>query len=258
MGVKTKIDIKDITLDFDIKSLKETSSGVSHTVYILNDDYILKVFENDSFYNIESEIKLLKMIETLNVPKVLYNITLKGKNALIFTKGQGKSPAFVNLNQIEQIGFFMKQFHNITKNKTYKNKSIFGNSSLEKLLDKAQNNYFYKIYSNLDIKIKNDGIIHGDLFLDNVTFKDEKLTCVFDFSDACEGDFLFDLAVVGISWCKTKKELQYLLNTYDDTIDFEFFIEYLKYASLYYCVKRFLDNRDYDNILFEKKFKDLI
>ena len=71
----------------------------------------------------------------------------------------------------------------------------------------------------MKINLNNDGIIHGDLFVDNAIFKDDKLTCVFDFSDSCNGDFLFDLAVVALSWCKDFIQVKQLLKAYDESIN---------------------------------------
>ncbi len=260
MGVKTKLFYEDIKPFFDIKTLQETSTGESHTVYILDDEYILKIYEEENIFNIDAEIELLNYTEKLCVPKIIKDdIFIKGKRGLVFSKAKGESIIeFVKSTHLLQIGQFLKSFHNMTINKKHNNSSTFGKSELKLLIEKTGNEIFKKEFDSLKIELKNDGIIHGDLFLDNATFCEDELTCVFDFSDACEGDFIFDLAVVALSWCKNKDEIKTLLNAYDKSIELNDFIPYLKYASLYYCVKRHLTNRDYDNIIFENKFIDLI
>ncbi|MBK8215903.1 MAG: homoserine kinase [Myxococcales bacterium] len=45
------------------------------------------------------------------------------------------------------------------------------------------------------------GLVHGDLFRDNVLFRGDELAALLDFESACEGTFVYDLAVVFLSWC---------------------------------------------------------
>ena len=45
------------------------------------------------------------------------------------------------------------------------------------------------------------GVIHGDLFRDNVMFEGDELTGLFDFYFAGVDSFLFDIAVCLNDWC---------------------------------------------------------
>jgi homoserine kinase type II len=45
------------------------------------------------------------------------------------------------------------------------------------------------------------GIIHGDLFRDNVLFRDGAPVALLDFESACEGSFAYDLMVTVLAWC---------------------------------------------------------
>ncbi len=45
------------------------------------------------------------------------------------------------------------------------------------------------------------GLIHGDLFRDNVLFEGERLAALLDFESASRGPLAFDLAVTMLAWC---------------------------------------------------------
>jgi homoserine kinase type II len=65
------------------------------------------------------------------------------------------------------------------------------------------------------------GVVHGDLFRDNVLFNDERLTGVIDFYFAGADDWLFDLAVTVNDWCMDEQgfdteRLRGLLGSYQE------------------------------------------
>ncbi|MBI4512360.1 MAG: homoserine kinase [Deltaproteobacteria bacterium] len=45
------------------------------------------------------------------------------------------------------------------------------------------------------------GVIHGDLFPDNVLFHEQGAITLLDFEQASDGTFIYDLAVCLVSWC---------------------------------------------------------
>ena len=109
------------------------------------------------------------------------------------------------------------------------------------------------IYNTITINLNDDGIIHGDLFADNCKFKDNKLSGVYDFSQACNGDFIFDLAVIAMSWCYdnqhlNKQKVLILMRAYGLNISYNKFKIYIKYALLYYTTSRYINNRDYKEL----------
>ena len=52
-----------------------------------------------------------------------------------------------------------------------------------------------------DVQAMPHGMIHGDLFRDNVLFNEYGLTGVLDFHHAASGHWIYDLAVVANDWC---------------------------------------------------------
>lgn len=57
------------------------------------------------------------------------------------------------------------------------------------------------LHARGDVQDMPVGMIHGDLFRDNVLFNERGLTGVLDFHHAATGYWLFDLAVIANDWC---------------------------------------------------------
>lgn len=250
MGVKTILSIEDVKPFLDVHTLVATKNGIRDSVYIINDISILKIFENSSIEAVKEELRLLQFCKELSVPKVISEIfTIKGKPALLYQKCHGKSLKVPSMDEIKQIGKFLKQFHTMTYNQKSSNEPLFERDRLESLIEKSDHQPFLDILNAISIELKDDGVIHGDLFLDNANFINGSLSCVYDLSEACNGDFLFDLAVTALSWCKNSAMEKALLDGYGQTISLKHFREYVKYAGLYYSVTRFLEDRNYKELL---------
>lgn len=261
MGVKVDINLNDIKPFFDVKKIEKSIDGVRDSVFFLDNKYILKVFENSSNEAINNEIKLLKILNNLNVPKIIKEpFVIKNKLAIIYSKIEGTSLKKCTINDIEKISTFMKQFHSKTKGLKNSNLNLFDKNRVRDLILKTNNIFLLEKFDNIKINLKDDGIIHGDLFKDNAKFLDNNLSGVYDFIEACNGDFLFDLAVVAISWCFDDsldyKKLDILINTYDNSIDKNIFKEYMKYALIYYATTRLIYDRDYDDLIYKLKSLD--
>lgn len=252
MGVKTVIGMDELTPFLDVRTLRATDHGVRDTVYILNDTLVLKLFEESDIRAVHEELRLLERCASLPVPKTASDIlTIREKPALLYHKCSGASLQNATLDEIRQIGAFLKKFHSLTRGEKSTNAPLFEKHRLLALIEQTSHRPFFDLFERLTLTLHNDGIIHGDLFMDNASFSEGKLTCVYDLSEACEGDFLLDLAVVALSWCGNDEERAALVESYGHPLTPEAFGEYIRYAGLYYCVTRFLAGRNFDN-LWEK------
>lgn len=271
MGVRTKISIdelndliKDTGLNFC--SIEETTDGISDSTYIVSagnsNKYIFKIYEFASKEEVKNEINILNILKELPTPKSLLNETqiqeFKGKPIGIFTYLDGKSLNSLTIEQIKEIGLFLGKFHNFSQHIKSVNKNIYSQESIKILINNILN------YSDIEMSVKNsfltkyellkhlsleeNCVIHGDLFPDNAKFIDDKLTGVFDFVEACNGHYFFDLAVVINSWCFDKYNLNE--NKFNDIIkeynknapqkvNKEEIKQYMMYAALFYASQRF-------------------
>ncbi len=250
MGVKTVITPKDLPASLGVTSLEASIDGVMDSVYFLDGERVLKIFETAEAEAVEEERKLLALCETLPIAKPRGEVlSICGKPALIYRRCGGKSLNSAGVAEIRQIGAFMREFHTQTATLQSSNERLFEKSRLAQMIRESDMPIFETLFTAIDLPLRNDGIIHGDLFLDNALFEEGKLSCVIDFAQACNGDFLFDLAVAGLSWCDSSEKTKALLESYGATITLEEFRPYREYATLFYCVNRYLNGGNYHELL---------
>ena len=201
MAVYTKINKKDISIinnKFDIEkivSFQGIKKGIENTNYLLkskNKKFILTIFEKRvSNKEIPFFMKLMDELNHSNIscPKPLKNnngnylIKLKSKTACIVSFLEGKDKSKLNSKNCFEVGKIIAQMHSVTKNIKITRKNSMGIKNLDPLLksikfkSKKFNNLEKFLINNLkDIKKRwpkklPSGIIHGDLFIDNIFFK---------------------------------------------------------------------------------------
>ena len=242
MAVYTKIISKDIHLinskfNIDeIKSFQGIKKGIENTNYLLKtkkEKFILTIFEKRVS---NKEIPFfMKLMDNLNQSKIScpkplkdrngnYLIKLKNKTACVVTFLKGKDKQTLNLNNCYQVGKIISQMHSITKKLTFSRKNSMGIKKLNPLLksikfkSKKNSNLEKFLMQNLSNIKKNwpaklpYGIIHGDLFIDNIFFNKDKLSGVIDFYFAANDFFMYEIAICINALCFDKKKNKFLIN----------------------------------------------
>ena len=242
MAVYTKINQKEINIineNFNIdkiKSFKGIKQGIENTNYLLKSKkkkYILTIFEKRV---LQKEIPFfMKLMDKLNhykinCPKPLrtingnYLIKLKNKTACIVSFLEGKDKEKLNIKNCFEIGKIIARIHLVTKKMKIYRKNSMGIKNLDPLLKSIKfksnksNNLKKFLVNNLkDIK-KNwpkklpKGIIHGDLFIDNIFFKKNKLSGIIDFYFAGNDFFMYEIAICINALCFDKKKSKFKIN----------------------------------------------
>ena len=78
-------------------------------------------------------------------------------------------------------------------------------------LEKFLKNNFKDIKKKWPQKLPS-GIIHGDLFIDNIFFKNNKLSGIIDFYFAAKDYFMYEIAICVNALCFEKKNSKFLIN----------------------------------------------
>ncbi len=242
MAVYTKIISKDIHLinskfNIDeIKSFQGIKKGIENTNYLLKtkkEKFILTIFEKR--VSNEEIPFFMKLMDNLNQSKIScpkplkdkngnYLIKLKNKTACVVTFLKGKDKQTLNLNNCYQVGKIISQMHSITKKLKFSRKNSMGIKKLNSLLksikfkSKKNSNLEKFLIQNLNNIKKNwpsklpCGIIHGDLFVDNIFFNKDKLSGVIDFYFAANDFFMYEIAICINALCFDKKKNKFLIN----------------------------------------------
>ena len=242
MAVYTKISNKDIRLinskfDIDeIKSFQGIKKGIENTNYLLKtkkEKFILTIFEKRVS---NKEIPFfMKLMDNLNQSKIScpkplkdknenYLIKLKNKTACIVSFLKGKDKQILNKNNCYQVGKIISQMHSITKKLKFSRKNSMSVKNLNPLLksikfkSKKNSNLEKFLIQNLSNIKKNwpsklpSGIIHGDLFIDNIFFNKDKLSGVIDFYFAANDFFMYEIAICINALCFDKKRNKFKIN----------------------------------------------
>ena len=112
-------------------------------------------------------------------PRNCYDVGIKTATLHIITKNL----ALTRKNQLS-ISYWRKIFQNVKKDCSKVDKNL--PSVIEKNLDKIESNWPKNIPS---------GIIHADLFSDNILFKNNRLTGIIDFYFSCNDFYAFEIAI---------------------------------------------------------------
>ena len=242
MAVYTKInkgDISFINKQFGIEeiiSFQGIKKGIENTNYLLkskNKKFILTIFEKRvSNKEIPFFMKLMDKLNNskINCPKPLKNndgkylIKLKNKTACIVSFLKGKDKNKLDLKNCFEVGKIIAQMHLVTKNINLSRKNSMGIKNLDPLLKsiKFRSNKFSNLekflVNNLKEIKKNwpkklpKGIIHGDLFIDNIFFNKNKLSGIIDFYFAANDYFMYEIAICINALCFDNKKSKFKIN----------------------------------------------
>ena len=242
MAVYTKISKREVSYinkNFEVEKIikfKGIKQGIENTNYLLKSKkskFILTIFEKRvSQKEIPFFMKLMDQLNNfkINCPKPLKNkngnylIKIKNKTACIVSFLDGKDKKKLNKKNCFHIGKVIAQMHLSSKKIKLYRKNSMGIKNLNPLFNsiKFKSKKFFNIekflYNNFkDIKRKwpkglPSGIIHGDLFIDNIFFKNNKLSGIIDFYFAANDYFMYEIAICVNALCFDKKKSKFLIN----------------------------------------------
>ena len=232
MAVYTKLNknkIEEILSNYDLgklDSFRGIEEGIENTNYFLLIDkkkFILTVYEKRvKSKDLPFFSDLMSSLNKANFkcPAPIINNKNKtitdfdGKKLMIVSFLEGKAKQNLSPANCKSIGAEIARMHILTKNLKLERKNDLSVNSWRKLFD-AVKDKCTKIHKDLPKLIEqnlNDveknwpknlpkGIIHADLFHDNIFFIDDKFSGVIDFYFSCEDFFAFEIAICFNALC---------------------------------------------------------
>lgn len=228
MSVYTQLQRDEILLLLEnyhlghLEAFEGVNDGVTNTIYHLTTtqgEYILTLFEDLSADSLPFYLHLIEhhCEQGVPCPEVVKNknghaiMALKHKPAVIMTFLPGQTYEQINPTMRAALGRALAQLHQSGLSFPEKADNPRGldwmrqtASRLHALLSDEDNEL---LHDELDFQSQQDfeacprGIIHADLFRDNVLFDNDKISAVLDFYYACHDYLAYDVAIVVNDWC---------------------------------------------------------
>jgi homoserine kinase type II len=233
VSVYTQITRSQLEFFFDRYNLgavtffEAIANGIDNSNFFVETtegSFVLTVFEALTMDDLPHFIKLLVRLKNYHIPcpgpqldkqKNALRL-LNDKPAMVFKRLSGDVIQNPSPSHCQQIGLQLAELHDCMQDYEFP----ITNNVLEEcwtLFDKINEHLTAAdrslIKNELNFQTRNypkdlpTGIIHADLFRDNVLFDEDKLSGILDFYSACKGEFLFDIAVTVNDWCCDNGEL---------------------------------------------------
>lgn len=239
--ISDEYQLKD---NFDCKLFR---TGVNHTYFVSNQNskYVVRVYCHNwrTEIEIEEELKLLKLLKKHNVsvstpiPDKNGNLIQKinapegVRHVVLFTFAKGEKMRFMTSETCSAIGSIMAKIHNITATKKIKridyNTDILIYKAYDKLSeffseDLDEMIYLKQISSKIaehfeesDFSEKQKGIVHLDIWYDNLSVNKENEITIFDFDNCGNGPLILDIGY----FCKQLFFIETDKNEYEIKVD---------------------------------------
>lgn len=225
MAVYTQLQESDIqkiadNYDLTIVNYETIAAGAGNSNYLLRTHrgrYVLTVFDEITLDQVLKLGQLLLLLIEYEFPTTRPLITSNGETAIMH-KGKpvmikvyitGQNHRYLDKTLLHQVGAAMAKLHQVPVPDFLSHRQTYGLQKLSSIKDKnIDTEYEAWIAKRLPYleQMKPQelphGLIHGDLFYDNVLFKDTRFKAIIDFEDATCADRVFDLGMAIIGLCR--------------------------------------------------------
>ena len=232
MGVFTKlfqdeIDFIEEKYKIKILEIKNINNGILNSNFCIvtkNKKYILRIYEANRTIDeeIQELILLDRILNFIPVSTAIKNIDneciciFNNKKFALFEYIYGNSITKIDTHIIREIAMYLGKLHLFSKDisfEKYNRKTRIDFNFYYNEIKKSKINFKFKNellnladkINDFDFSTLPSGVIHGDIFPDNVLLDDyNNIKVIFDFNESYYAPFIFDIAIVINFWIRIK------------------------------------------------------
>ena len=258
MGVFTnlfqdEIDFIEKKYKIKILEIKNIDNGILNSNFYIktkNKKYILRIYEANRTIDEEKQelILLDRIVDFIPVSTAIKNIDneyisiFNNKKFALFEYIDGNSITKIDTHIIREIAIYLGKLHSFTKDisfEKYNRKTRIDLDFYYNEIKKSEIDFKFKNellnsadkINGFDFSILPSGVIHGDIFPDNVLLDDyNNIKVIFDFNESYYAPFIFDIAIVINFWIK--------INDFDFFTENNLIRDFLNYYSKYRKITR--------------------
>lgn len=228
MSVYTDVSqpvLKQLLSRYDIgtlQTLRGINQGITNSIYYFKTtlgEYILTIYEQLTVRELPFYTELVDYLVAHDIPCAKTITDKQGialhqiddKPAIISVCLPGTTLQTVSTEHCQQLGNTLARFHQVSSGFTQKNNNIRDTAWHEEAAKQVRPHLNQHSQTLLEQEMAllrqqplhdcPSGIIHYDLFRDNVLFEEDRLSGLLDFNYACWHAFILDLAVCINDWC---------------------------------------------------------
>lgn len=206
----------------ELQTLRGIAAGITNTNYFVETSqarFVLTVFEKNDFDELPYFVHLMTHLSQHGMlcPQPIMDAhgqalrRIHGKPALMVSCLQGSDVSNPNVAQVEAVAVALaklhlagQSFHEQSHNQRGQGWRVMTAQQVMPKLSPVQRDLLQEELSfqhGLDLSELPHGVIHGDLFRDNVLFDGDRLGGFIDFYYACHDVLAYDVAIAVNEWC---------------------------------------------------------
>jgi len=214
-------DIRAIADSYNLTIIdsEPIAAGASSSNYLLRaqqGSYVLKVFDDKTFALTVEQGRLLSLLKEYAFPSPRPLLAVNGEIATEYNDKSmmmkeyvvGRVCRYPNKTMLHQVGTAMAKLHQVPWPGFLSIGQPYGVQKLPSIqgqkIDTEYEDWIAKRLRYLEQQRPQGlprGLVHGDIFYDNVLFEGTRLKAIIDFEDAAYEDKVFDLGMAIVGLC---------------------------------------------------------